>query len=150
MAWISWREMTHREVFIQSPCLHNNWRDDTRVNKRLAEKIAEKRQRAICICHNIHEDKAQICSFDYRWRKRAAIMVMRQRARHFNTMFHFKNKYCSTGRKQCLYIQIVKKCKFTHRSYWGGLHGWVVPNQMYGVTKWWSWRVKGINRSQYC
>ena len=33
----------HSEVFIQSPCLHN-WRDGTecnRVNKRLAEKIAE-------------------------------------------------------------------------------------------------------------
>ena len=32
----------------------------------------------------------------------------------------------------CLYIQIVKKCKFTRRPQWGGLHGWVVPNQMHG------------------
>ena len=34
-----------------------------RVNKRLAEKIAEK-QGAICICYNVHKDKAQVCSFE--------------------------------------------------------------------------------------
>jgi len=38
---------------------------------------------------------------------------------HFNT-FHYKNK-SSKGRKQSLYIQIMKKYKISHRPQWGGL-----------------------------
>jgi len=33
-----------------------------RINKRLAEKIAEK-QGAICICDDLYKNKAQICPF---------------------------------------------------------------------------------------
>jgi len=36
---------------------------------------------------------------------------------------HFITKTSSKGRKQCLYIQIMKKYEFTNRPLWGGLHG---------------------------
>jgi len=31
--------------------------------------------------------------------------------------------------RDCLYIQIVKECKFTHRPYWVGSHGWADLSQ---------------------
>jgi len=50
-------------------------------------------------------DEASACTDEqvrqaYRWRKRAAIVVMRQRARHFSTTFQAETS--SMGRKQCL------------------------------------------------
>jgi len=45
-------------------------------------------------------------------------------------------------------MHIMKKSRYTHRPFLGGLHGWVVPNQMHGVTEW-SWRVKDVSRLPY-
>jgi len=44
-----------------------------RVNNRLAEKIVEKCRNPLCICHNIHKDKVQICPFEEHPRSNARI-----------------------------------------------------------------------------
>jgi len=74
------------------------------------------------------------------------------------------NKGYIWGREQCILTQyfiskISSKAEnnvYTYKlwrkinlptDHWGGLHGWVIPKQMYGATKW-SWRDKGMDRLQ--
>ena len=48
------------EVFIQSPCLHNNRRDGTRMQQskqKAGRENSWKTQGAVCIYHNVHKDK---------------------------------------------------------------------------------------------
>jgi len=57
----------HWELFIQFPCLHNKWRDSTKMQRcqqKTGRKNSWKPQGAICICHNTHKGKAQICPFE--------------------------------------------------------------------------------------
>jgi len=56
------RKSSFNPLSLQVEGWHQNATD--RVNKGLAEKIAEKHCGAIYICLDIHKDNAQICPFE--------------------------------------------------------------------------------------